>query len=278
MKTELSIYKKEAWNKVSELYGDDWLKNGISFICCNEMVKKSIPPNVNGHIKILDNACGPGSLPLNLIEYLSQKENVTFTIDACDHASKMIEKLDRNLCSKSIPNGSIKSHVMDGQNLEFPDETFDYVFSMFGLVFFPSIDKGLQSMNRVLKSGGTIGISTWAYGGFIQSFFEGYRDAVGHEWDGEEIVKLSTEGEVIEAMERNGFTDIKTSTYITPMVDKSVEELYYSYIEAPMFQSILGGVPEDKAMLFEKLVIEKLHLLKQKRQLVNESIIAIGKK
>ena len=43
---------------------------------------------------------------------------------------------------------------MDGQELKYPDESFDVVYSNMGAMFYPKMVQGLSEIKRVLKQGG----------------------------------------------------------------------------------------------------------------------------
>jgi ubiquinone/menaquinone biosynthesis C-methylase UbiE len=51
--------------------------------------------------------------------------------------------------------------VMDAEQLDFPDQTFDRVLCGFGLMFFPDQARALAECRRVLRPGGRLGVSTW---------------------------------------------------------------------------------------------------------------------
>jgi SAM-dependent methyltransferase len=51
---------------------------------------------------------------------------------------------------------NVKTAVMDGENLDVPEETFDAVISRVGLIYFPDQQKALAGMKRALKPGGRI--------------------------------------------------------------------------------------------------------------------------
>jgi len=51
--------------------------------------------------------------------------------------------------------------VMDAEELNFADESFDCVTCGFAVMFFPDQDRSLAQMRRVLKSGGRVALSTW---------------------------------------------------------------------------------------------------------------------
>jgi ubiquinone/menaquinone biosynthesis C-methylase UbiE len=57
---------------------------------------------------------------------------------------------------------NIKTCLMDGQALEFGDNTFDFAYSIFGLMFFPDRLKGFREMHRTLRPGGRAAVTSWA--------------------------------------------------------------------------------------------------------------------
>lgn len=107
-------------------------------------------------INILDVACGTGALSLTAANF--QRENIH--VLATDFAPKMIEMIKENIEKEGLKN--IEAKVMDGQALELPNESFDYVFSLFGVIFFPDRMKGMKEFHRVLKKGGKVAITGWA--------------------------------------------------------------------------------------------------------------------
>jgi SAM-dependent methyltransferase len=56
----------------------------------------------------------------------------------------------------------VRVEVMDGQQLEVEDESFDVAASIFGVLFFPDPAKGLRVLSRALVPGGRAVVSTWA--------------------------------------------------------------------------------------------------------------------
>lgn len=102
---------------------------------------------------VLDIACGPGTLALNVA-----KE--TKSVKAIDFSASMVGILDRTIKDESIDN--IETFCGDAQHLPYKDDSFDAAFSMFGLMFFPDRMKGYQEIYRTLKPGGKTVISSWA--------------------------------------------------------------------------------------------------------------------
>jgi len=110
----------------------------------NESRKKSIDSlELKSNDKVLIVGAGTG---LDL-EFIS----VDCDITATDITPSMIKKLrSRN----SIFKRRVRSLVMDGQSLDFSDNSFDYVILHLILAVIPDPSKCLQEVERVLKKGG----------------------------------------------------------------------------------------------------------------------------
>jgi len=103
--------------------------------------------------KVLDVACGPGTLSLLL-------SNQADEVHAIDFSQGMLDCFDREIARQGI--GNIKTYLMDGQHLEFDDSEFDRAFSIFGLMFFPDRMAGFGELYRTLKPGGRAVVTSWA--------------------------------------------------------------------------------------------------------------------
>lgn len=101
----------------------------------------------------LDVATGPGTLAVKLAPRVRR-------VVAVDFASAMIDRLHSHLLREHITN--LEAHVMDGQELEFDDASFDLVASMFGVFLFADRAAGLAEMFRVVVPGGRALFTSWA--------------------------------------------------------------------------------------------------------------------
>jgi SAM-dependent methyltransferase len=108
---------------------------------------------------------GPGT---RVIDVAAGSGNFSFaaarlgaTVLATDFAPGMVQLLR----AEAVKNGlqdRVETAVMDGQNLDVPDEAFDVAASIFGVLFFPDQDRGLRELQRVLVPRGRAVVSTWA--------------------------------------------------------------------------------------------------------------------
>jgi len=114
----------------------------------NESRKKSIDSlELQPNDKVLIVGAGTG-LDLEFIK-------VECDITATDITPAMIKKLrSRNSRLKR----RVRSLVMDGQSLDFIDNTFDYVILHLILAVIPDPSKCLQEVERVLKKGGQVAV------------------------------------------------------------------------------------------------------------------------
>lgn len=104
---------------------------------------------------VLDIACGRGAVTFPIAAMLSDKGRVT----GIDISEPMIENCRNSLHNMLLRNVDFK--VMDAENLEFADASFDVVTSGFGLFFLSDIAKGFNEIKRVLKPDGTLTFTSW---------------------------------------------------------------------------------------------------------------------
>lgn len=102
---------------------------------------------------VLDVGAGTG---YQTIELLKAGKKVT----AIDISQEMLEKLKESVGEDSGPNDDFLTVLnMDGQALDFPDESFDAVTGMNAYYNFPDPVHGFRESYRVLKQGGIFLVS-----------------------------------------------------------------------------------------------------------------------
>lgn len=102
--------------------------------------------------RIVDVACGPGSLALPAAQLVEH-------VHAVDFSEAMLDHLRRLLAEQGVDNVAVLR--CDGQAMPFDDASFDAGFSLFGLMFFPDRARGFAELRRVLRPGARAVVSSW---------------------------------------------------------------------------------------------------------------------
>jgi ubiquinone/menaquinone biosynthesis C-methylase UbiE len=194
----------EPWTLVAEGYVTDTQPVFAQY--CNEALKQV---GFNGAGKVLDVACGPGTLPLLIHEQADE-------IYAIDFSPGMLTCFDREIARRGITN--IKTYVMDGQQLEFGDNEFEWAFSIFGLMFFPDRARGFGEIHRTLRPGGRVAITAWAPvadSTAMQAMFGAMGAAFPKkpEANSTKILNLEDPDNFRMEMQQAGFTDVTITAF-----------------------------------------------------------------
>jgi ubiquinone/menaquinone biosynthesis C-methylase UbiE len=216
----------EPWTLVAEGYVTDTQPMFRQY--CEKALELS---GFNGAGKVLDVACGPGTLSLLIRDRAAE-------IDAVDFSPGMLACFNREIAGRGIAN--ITTHLMDGQALDFGDDTFDFGFSIFGLMFFPDRLKGFRELHRTLKPGGRAAVTSWApveQSPLMQLMFGAIQTAFPKkpQSDSTKILNLEDPEQFRNEMEAAGFADVT----ITPF-DGSwpIDD-----VEAALDSMVRGGAP-----------------------------------
>jgi ubiquinone/menaquinone biosynthesis C-methylase UbiE len=163
----------------------------------------------DGSGRVLDVACGPGTLPLLI--HRGARE-----IHAVDFSPGMLECFDREIARQGIAN--IRTYRMDGQTLEFGDNEFDWAFSIFGLMFFPDRARGFREIRRTLKPGGRAAVTSWAPVS-ESTAMQGLFGAMGAAFpkkaaaDGAKVLNLEDPDNFRNEMLQAGFVDVAVTPF-----------------------------------------------------------------
>jgi len=106
--------------------------------------------NIKTGSRVLDIAAGAGEQSITA----ARKVGPTGYVLATDISSNILEFAKKMAQENGLTN--IETKVMDGENLELADSSFDAVISRVGLIYFPDQQRALKEMLRVLKPGGKI--------------------------------------------------------------------------------------------------------------------------
>jgi ubiquinone/menaquinone biosynthesis C-methylase UbiE len=101
--------------------------------------------------RVLDSAAGAGGAALELARHGHR-------VTAIDASSAMVARMKQRASAMGL---AIEALPMDGQNLAFPDASFDAAISILGVILFPDAVRGLSELRRVVRPGGRIALITW---------------------------------------------------------------------------------------------------------------------
>lgn len=112
--------------------------------------------------KVLDVAAGNGNASLAAARRFAE-------VTSTDYVSELLEQGRLRAEADRLP---IHFQVADVESLPFPDESFDVVLSVFGVMFTPDQEQAARELLRVVKPGGRIGLASWTPDGFIGALFD----------------------------------------------------------------------------------------------------------
>eukprot|EP01132_Coremiostelium_polycephalum_P002189 gene2189-2692_t len=164
LNSSVPIFQSKAWGDHAQDYSDYLMKTHFTRVWSKVALENTIHQDKSfigsRALNILDIATGPGGAIFDVALEI-EKLNPNSKITAIDFSPEMIKCNRENLEKLNIKN--INPIVMDGQELQFEDNSFDYVYSFFGINMIPDREKALKEVYRVLKPGGKLLIVVWNY-------------------------------------------------------------------------------------------------------------------
>jgi len=216
------LSQKEPWDLVAPGYADITMKMFRTYaLAALDLVQP------DHRSKIVDVACGPGTLALEAATRVS-------SVHALDFSNPMLEILKTSIRDQGIEN--IETHCGDGQQLPYENEYFDAAFSMFGLMFFPDRARGLAEIHRVLKPAGKTVISSWTpvadSNGFKLIFgaLRSINPAIPEPQT--DIASLENPDFFKSELERAGFNQVEIHRVIGESVVNDVEDFWNDMVRA----------------------------------------------
>ena len=174
--------------------------------------------------RVLDVATGRGAVLFPAAERVGETGEAV----GVDLAEGMVQAANQEAAHRGL--GAL-ARVMDAEQLDFPDASFDRVLCGFGVMFFPDLDRALAEVRRVLKPGGRLGVSTWRVSPIedLSTVVGALGLGTGHSpgW-------ISEPDDLARPLARAGFTDVQVVT--------DSETFRYADFEQ-YWQSTRGTVP-----------------------------------
>ena len=105
---------------------------------------------------ILDIGCGTGTTTLQISRLVGGAGKVT----GLDLSGVMLELASKRAEKKQYKN--IEFREADAQTYKFQHDSFDAIFSRFGVMFFDQPEKAFRNLYKSLKTGGRLALVCWA--------------------------------------------------------------------------------------------------------------------
>lgn len=266
-KSEISQYKK----RVGELFGRAAItydQKGPKFFSYfgERLVDLA---EISSGSRVLDVATGRGAILFPAVKQTGPQGEVI----GIDISEQMVRETRLEIKNRGLNNARVQ--VMDAEELQFPDDSFDYVFCGLSIFIFPLPLIALAEMFRVLKPSGELGLSTfwqdderWKWLGEV---FQKYLpptsddDSTQEEDQSTEPDFRSNDG-MKELMESTGFENIRTTGEEPDFVYSSEDEWWttiWSHGMRGTLERILEAGGETALEKFKMEAFENIQAVKQ---------------
>jgi ubiquinone/menaquinone biosynthesis C-methylase UbiE len=156
----------------------------------NRRVLRALEPKPGE--RILELGCGHGRT-LRRVARAVGSAGEAVGVDPSDVMVRVARRHNR----REIAAGSARVEPGDSTCIPEPDDSFDKLFSVHTLYFWPYLDAGLRELRRVLRPGGLL----------LLAFHSGENAEVAAKLP-DTVYTLRSDVEVADALRRAGFTDV----------------------------------------------------------------------
>lgn len=249
---------RAAWDRVA--LGYDRTNTPTQMWLGNEGLRRA---ELRPGMRFLDVAAGSGALSI-------PAARLGALVLATDQSPVMLELLDQRARKEGL---GIETRVMDGQDLELDDNSFDVAGSQFGVMLFPDMPKGISEMARVVRPGGRVLMNVYGdphkieFLGFLVTAVQAVRpDFTGPPMDPPPLpFQLQNPERLHRELAAAGLTEIRIDTvtettefesgehlwdwliWSNPIVDTVLEELNLTSVEQAAIRQALEELVRERA-------------------------------
>ncbi len=210
--------------------------------------------------RVLDLCCGTGLPALSLAARVSPGGAVLAT----DLSPEMVEATRRFAARAGIDN--LEARVMNAQEIDYPDASFDAVSCAFGLMFCPDPGACVAEIRRVLKPGGRFALAVWSLPE-NNPFFTTVFQAVGRFMppppppaaNARSMFGLGQEAELSRVLHAGGFDDFSIESVAFEIEFESLEQHWQMFSDvAPPVKAAKSSLSPDELSRLRQALTETL--------------------
>ena len=221
--------------------------------------------------KVLDVATGRGALLFPTAESVGSDGKVI----GIDLSEKMVQETNKEIVHLKMSK-NVEVQQMDAENLQFPDELFDFVLCGFAIFFFPQLFQAMAEFRRVLKPDGIICVSTfdklfddeWIWFDEIVKTYLPSEPGEAEETDSKSEPQpvFDTPEGLKEIMNTAGFEKVQIFTE-TPEFIYATEEEFWSTLWSHGFRGTVERIEKERGpdglQRFKSEVFNKINSIKK---------------
>jgi SAM-dependent methyltransferase len=243
--TNPNANQHKEWNNAT---GRRWLER-------HEAVDRQLAPfgrramdraDIGAGQRVLDVGCGCGETTLELARRVGAGGFVT----GIDISRLLIERARQLAGESRLAN--IRFEEADAQTFPFPPQSFDVVFSRFGIMFFDDPDAAFVNLRAALRPGGRLSFVCWPAPRENQFITIPIAAATRHitlpepsDPDAPGPFAFAEPERVRRILSRAGFSDIETERVIEKVGGGTLDETANQLAEVGPLSSILDSIDEQ---------------------------------
>lgn len=186
---------------------------------------------------LLDIAMGRGSSLFPSIEKIGDKGRVI----GIDFSERMVYETNKELLEKNILNADV--YIMDVKDMNFEEETFDYIISGFFITYLFYSDRKLSDIKNILKQGGQLSFTTWGEQEDQKWLTQIVDKYVDKNIPSNEI-KYNTVERIANELKESGFHNIRVHEEQASVIYNNQEE-WWKEMYSNAFRNIIEDIKEQ---------------------------------
>lgn len=234
------VQQADAWDSIAEGW-HDWIPQMRTWYAPATKLMLDLA-RIGPGDRILDIAAGDCDQSIAAARRVGSDGYVL----AIDMAPEMLEIGARQAQEQGFHN--IETRVMDAENLNLPDDSFDAAICRFGLMLMPNPIAVLKGISRVLKSEARVSVVVYADEGdpeFVTAVTV-VREILGLNEAAPSAESLGKPEQIRRSLEEGGFGEVESHLLQLPVrLDSAAECVRYLQSTSPTLTDMISSLSED---------------------------------